>query len=213
MKWNERENKENAVRLIVHSLTHRGEMRRGRGGREVKEWRGGGGGSFVSTYKRDKMVWQYITFQYLLYKKGLLLTVIRTRGLVETRRCGAAEARSQLITWSSALTLCASYMSRPLPPPSPLAPAPPLLSQAWSLSPPCVHSYTWYTGVSQNNFLKQKYLASSFEKTSPNLLFSAAWRPYIFATPFAKNALPFPPLNNPRILPRFFFCCSFFTLS
>ena len=42
MKWNERENKENAVRLIVHSLTHRGEMRRGRGGREVKEWRGGG---------------------------------------------------------------------------------------------------------------------------------------------------------------------------
>ena len=50
MKWNERENKENAVRLIVHSLTHRGEMRRGRGGREVKEWRGGGGGSFVLTY-------------------------------------------------------------------------------------------------------------------------------------------------------------------
>ena len=41
MKWNERENKENAVRLIVHSLTHRGEMRRGRGG--VK-WRNGGGG-------------------------------------------------------------------------------------------------------------------------------------------------------------------------
>ena len=69
MRWNERENKENAVRLIVHSLTHRGERWEGGG---VK-WRNGGGGvsgSFVSTYKRDKMVWQYITFQLLLYKKG-----------------------------------------------------------------------------------------------------------------------------------------------
>ncbi len=52
MKRNERENKENAVRLIVHGIAHRGEMWRGGGG--VK-WRdsGGGGGSFVSTYKRD----------------------------------------------------------------------------------------------------------------------------------------------------------------
>ena len=87
-------------------------------------------------------------------------------------------------------------MSPPPPPPSPLAPAPPLLSQAWSLSPPCAHSYTWYTGVSQNNFLKQKYLALNFEKTSPNLLFSAAWRPYIFATPYALNALPSLLLNT-----------------
>jgi hypothetical protein len=30
-------------------------------------------------------------------------------------------------------------------------------------------------------------------------------RPYIFATPSAKNALLFPPLNNPRIFPDFSF--------
>jgi hypothetical protein len=56
MKRNERENKknkENAVRLIVHGIAHRGEMWRGGGGREVKGQWGGGGGSFVSTYKRD----------------------------------------------------------------------------------------------------------------------------------------------------------------
>ena len=211
MRWNERENKENAVRLIVHSLTHRGERwEGGRGGREVKEWRGGGGGSFVSTYKRDKMVWQYITFQYLLYKKGLLLTVIRTRGLVETRRCGAAEARSQLITWSSALTLCASYMSRPLPPPSPLAPAPPLLSQAWSLSPPCVHSYTWYTGVSQNNFLRQKYLASNFWEIFSKPPFFCRLASVHFCNTSCQKCSPFSTTQCPRILSRFFFCRSFF---
>ncbi len=114
-------------------------------------------------------------FSILCYiKKGLLLTVIRTRGLVETRRCAAAEARSQLIITTP------------------------------------VHSYTWYTGVSQNNFLRQKYLAFNFWKIFPILLFSVALRPYIFATPFAKNALLFPPLSNPRIFPRFFFYHSFF---
>ncbi len=51
-----------------------------------------------------------------------------------------------------------------------------------------------------------------FEKISPILFFFAAWRSYIFATPFAKNALPFPPLNNPRILLWFLFCRSFFIL-
>ena len=51
VKRNEMENKENAVRLIVHSLTYRGEMWRGGRGREVKEWRGGGeSGSFTPTY-------------------------------------------------------------------------------------------------------------------------------------------------------------------
>ncbi len=120
MKWNERENKENAVRLIVHSITHRGEM-----------WRGGGGGSFVSTYKRDG--WNGMTihkFSNSYYiKKGLLLTVIRIQGTAEARRCGAVAVRSQVITWSSTLTLYALYLSRPLPP-LPLIPAPPLLSQA-----------------------------------------------------------------------------------
>jgi len=117
MKRNERENKENAVRLIVHSITHRGEIWRG-GGAWSEEMAGGGGGSFVSTYKRDG--WDGMTihkFSNSYYiKKGLLLTVIRIRGIAETRRCGAVAVRSQVITWSSALTLYALYLSRPLPP-------------------------------------------------------------------------------------------------
>ena len=116
------------------------------------------------------MVWQYITFQYLLYKKGLLLTVIRTRGLVETRRCGAAEARSQLITWSSALTLCASYMSLPLSPPPP-APAPPLLSQAWSLSPPLLTLTRGTQGCPKIISLDKNTWHPTFEKSFQSSFF------------------------------------------
>ena len=159
------------------------------------------------------MVWQYITFQLMLYKKGTFTYSYSNPGVGRNQKMWCCWSQIAIDYMKFCINPLRLVSVPPPPPPSPLAPAPPLLSQAWSLSPPCVHSYTWYTGASQNNFLKQKYLASNFEKTSPNLLFSAAWRPYIFATPFAKNALPFPPLNNPRILPRFFFCCSFFTLS
>ena len=145
MKWNEREKKENAVRLIVHSLTHRGEMWRGGRGREVKEWRGGAALLCRLIAGQDGMTIHILLT--LANKKGLLLTVIRTRGLVETRWCAAAEARSQVITWSSALTLCASYMSPPpLPPPPP--PTPPLLSHTRSLiTTPCPLLHVVYKGV------------------------------------------------------------------
>ncbi len=155
------------------------------------------------------MVWKCINFQFLLHKKGLLLTVIRIRGFAETRRCGAVAVRSQVITWSSTLTLYALYLSRPLLPPSSLTPAPPLLSQARSLIATLVHSYMWYTGASQNNFLWQKHPAFNFEKISPILFCFAAWRSCFFATPFAKNALPSPLLNNPRILLDFSFAAAF----
>ena len=192
MKRNERENKENAVRLIVHSITHRGEIWRGEGGGAWSEGIAGGeggGGSVVSTYKRDG--WDGMTihkFSNSYYiKKGLLLTVIQFRGIAETSRCGAVAVRSQVITWSSTLTLYALYLSRP----HPHTPAPPLLSQARSLIATLVHSYTCYTGVSQNNFLWQKYLASNFWKISPIFFFFAAWHPCIFATPFAEKCAPF----------------------
>ena len=107
MKRNERENKknkENAVRLIVHSITHRGEMWRGGGG----AWSEGiaGGGGVAPLYQlisgMGEMVWQYINFPTLTtLKKGLLLTVIRIQGTAEARRCGAVAVRSQVITWSS----------------------------------------------------------------------------------------------------------------
>jgi len=70
----------------------------------------------------------------------------------------------------------------PSSPPPPPVPAPSFSYP--SLITTRVHSYTWYTRVSQNNFLRQNIWHS-------NLLFSAALRPCIFATPSAKNALLF----------------------
>ena len=155
------------------------------------------------------MVWQYINFQCLLHKKGLLLTVIQTRGLVETRWCAAAEARSQLITWSSALTLCASYLSRLLSPP-PLPPAPPLLSQTRLLITTPVHSYTWYTRVSQNNFLRQNIWHPTFEKSFQSSFFL----PLCVRT-FLQHLLPkmlsfFHHSITGESFPDFSFYCSFF---
>ena len=154
MKRNERENKENAVRLIVHSITHRGE--RWRGGAWSEGMAGGGGGSFASTYKRDEMVWQYITFQLLLHKKGTFTYSDSNPGDGRNQkmwRCWSQIAIDYMKFCINPLRL----VSVPPPPPPPLAPAPPLLSQARSLITTLVRSYTWYTGVSQNNFLWQKY--------------------------------------------------------
>ena len=146
MKRNERENKkneENAVRLIVHSITHRDEM-----------WRGGGvwsegtvGGGAAPLYQLisglGEMVWQYINFPTLI-KKGLLLTVIRIQGTAEARRCGAVAVRSQVITWSSTLTLYALYLPR-LPPPS--YQLRPFFLRLGCLSPPSLLLHVVYRGV------------------------------------------------------------------
>ena len=114
--------------------------------------------------------------------------MIRIGGIAETRRCGAVAVRSQVITWSSALTLYALYLSRPLPPPSPRTSS--ALSFSGSvLITTLVHSYTWYTGVSQNNFLRQKYLASIFQKKSfqPPFFLPLDVRTFLQHL-FAKNA-------------------------
>ncbi len=65
--------------------------------------------------------------------------------------------------------LCLVYVPAPCPPPP--APAPPPLSQAWSLSPHCVRSYTWYTGVSQNNFLRQNTRHPTLKKSFQSSFF------------------------------------------
>ena len=105
---------------------------------------------------------------------------------------------------SDYMKLCINPLRLVSVPPPP--PPPPHTSSAPSFSYPSlittrVHSYTWYTRVSQNNFLRQNIWHSSFLKIFPNLLFSAALRPCIFTTPSAKNALLFPLLNNSRIFP------------
>ena len=143
-------NKENAVKLIVHSITHRGEMWRGRGGAWSKGTVGGGAAPLYQLISGlGEMVWQYIYFPTLI-KKGLLLTVIRIQGTAEARRCDAVAVRSQVITWSSTLTLYALYLPR-LPPP-PFIPAPPLLSQARVL----IASGGQISTKHQNTFLWQQ---------------------------------------------------------
>ena len=119
-------------RLIVHSITRRGEI--WGGGSEVRrQWEGRGWAAPLCQliYEPGEMVWQHIYFSTLL-KKGLLLTVIRIRGTAETRRCDADAVRLQVITWNPPLTLCALYL--PLPP---LPPAPPLVLRVVSYRHPC----------------------------------------------------------------------------
>ena len=145
MKRNERENKENAVRLIVHSITHRGEMWRG-GGAWSEGMAGGGGAAplYQLISGMGEMVWQYINFPTLTpLKKGLLLTVIQIQGIAEARRCGAVAVRSQVITWNSTLTLYALYL--PLPPPS--YQLRPLFLRLGCLSPPLLLLHVVYRGV------------------------------------------------------------------
>ena len=71
MKRNERENKknkENAVRLMVHGITHRGEMW---GGGEVRRQREGGGGRllFANLYM-SRVKWYDNTYTFQLLLKG-----------------------------------------------------------------------------------------------------------------------------------------------
>ncbi len=72
---------------------------------------------------------------------------------------------------------------------------------------PC-YSYTWYTGVSQNNFLWQKYSASNFWKVSS---FSPPLCTRTFSQhPLPKNALTSSLFINPGILfPVLFFVTVF----
>ena len=153
------------------------------------------------------MVWQYINFLTLI-KKGLLLTVIRIQGTAEARRCDAVAVRSQVITWSSTLTLYALYLPR-LPPPPPHTSSAPSFSGSGAYRHPR-YSYTWYTGVSQNNFLWQKYLAFTFLKNLSNLLFLCRSAPVHFCNILCQkmHSLSHQPLTR-ESFSRSFFRCSF----
>ncbi len=130
------------------------------------------------------MVWQCITFQLLLHKKGTFTYCDSNPGDGRNQkmwRCWSQIAIDYMKFCVNPLRL----VSVPPPPPAlPLAPAPPLLSQAWSLITILVHSYTWYTGVSQNNFLWQKYPAFNFLKKSLQSSF------FFAAHTFLQHLLP-----------------------
>ena len=152
MKWKGNgKNKENAVKLIVHSITRRGEMWRGGGG--VK-WRDGGGGAaplYQLISGLGEMVWQYIYFPTLI-KKGTFTYSDSNPG----------DSRNQKM-WRCCSQIASDYMKsciNPLrlvsaPPPPPFTSSAPCFSGFGPYRQPR-YSYTWYTGVSQNNFLWQK---------------------------------------------------------
>ena len=158
------------------------------------------------------MVWQYINFQHLLHKKGTFTYDYSNPG----------DGRNQMMCccWSQIAIdymkfcinpLCLVFVPPPLPPPPP--PAPPLLSHTRSLITTRVHSYTWYTRVSQNNFLRQKYLAFNFWKSFQSSFFL----PLCVRT-FLQHLLPkmlsfFHHSTTRESFPDFSFITAFFTLA
>ena len=159
------------------------------------------------------MVWQYINFPILATKKGTFTYSYSNPGI----------GRNQMMCccWSQIASdpmkfcinpLCLVYVPAPSPPP-PLSASSALLSHTRSLITTRVHSYTWYTRVSQNNFLRQKYLAFNFWKSFQSSFFLPLCTRTFLQHLLPKNALLFPPLNNPRIFPDFSFITAFFTLA
>ena len=101
------------------------------------------------------------------------------------------------------------YVPAPSSPPPPPVPAPSFSYP--SLITTRVHSYTWYTRVSQNNLLRQNIWHSSF-------FFENLSKPPFFcrfaSAHFLQHLLPkmlsfFPLFNDPRIFSGFFLAPTF----
>ena len=158
------------------------------------------------------MVWQYINFPILATKKGTFTYSYSNPGIGRNQMmcCCWSQIPSDYMKFSfNPLRLV--YVPAPSPPP-PFPPAPPFFLIP-GLITTRVHSYTWYTGVSQNNFLRQKYLAFIFWKSFQTSFFLPLCTRTFLQHLLPKNALLFPPLNNPRIFPDFSFITAFFTLA
>ena len=182
---------------------------KGRGG--VK-WRDSGGGGTASLYQLisglGEMVWQYIYFPTLI-KKGTFTYSDSNPG----------DSRSQKM-WRCCSQIASDYMEsyiNPLrlvsAPPPPLAPAPPLVSQARVLIATLVTLTRGIQGCPKIISFDKNTWHPTFEKPFQSSFSLPLGVRTSSQHPLPKNALPSPPLNNPRILPRFFFCRSFFTLS
>ena len=132
-------------RLIVHSITRRGEIWKGEGGVWSEETVGRGGGAaplYQLISGLGEMVWQYIYFPTLI-KKGTFTYSDSNPG----------DSRNQKM-WRCCSQIASDYMKsciNPLrlvsaPPPPPL-PAPPPVSQARSLSPALLLLHVVHRGV------------------------------------------------------------------
>ena len=103
-------------------------------------------------------------------------------------------------------------MSRPLPPPSPLAPAPPLLSQAWSLSPPLFTLTRGIQGCPKTISLDKSTWHPTFEKSFQSSFSLPPGTRAFSQHPLPKNVLPPSSVINPRILFPFFLFVAVFSL-
>jgi len=178
------------------------------------KWRDSGGGAaplYQLISGMGEMVWQYIIFPTLIKpNKGLLVTVIRIQGTAEARRCGAVAVRSQVITWSSTLTLYALHLPRP--PPSPSYQLRPFFLRLGRLSPPSLLLHVVYRGV-PNQLPLTKVLGIQLWKNLSNLLFLCRSAPVHFRNTLRRKMLSLLRLLiNPKILIPIFLSMQFFTL-
>ena len=145
MKRNERETgrtRKNAVILIVHSITRRGEMWRGGGGCEVKGQWGGTAPLYQLISGMGEMVWQCIYFPTLI-KKGTFTYSDSNPG----------DSRSQKM-WRCCSQIASDYMKfhiNPLrlvsAPPPPSYQLRPLFLRLGCLSSPLLLLHVVYRGV------------------------------------------------------------------
>ena len=155
------------------------------------------------------MVWQYIYFPTLI-KKGTFTYSDSNPG----------DSRSQKM-WRCCSQIASDYMKfyiNPLrlvsvpPPPLPLIPAPPLLSQARVLIATLVTLTRGIQGCPKITSFDKSTRHSTFEKSLQSS-FSLPLGIRTFSQhPLPKNALPSSLLINPRILFPFFLSLQFFTL-
>ena len=136
------------------------------------------------------MVWQYINFPILATKKGTFTYSYSNPGIGRNQMmcCCRSQIASDYMKFSFN-PLCLVYVPAPSPPP-PSPPAPPFFLIP-GLITTRVHSYTWYTGVSQNNFLRQKYLAFIFFEDLSKPPFFCRFAPVHFCNTFCRKMLSF----------------------
>ena len=156
------------------------------------------------------MVWQYINFYTCYIKKGLLLTIIRTRGLVENQMMCCCQSQIAIDYMKFCINpLWLVYVPAPLLPPPP-PPAPPLLSHTLRLSLPVSILTRGTQGCPKTISLDKIFGIHLFWKSFQTSFFLPLCVRALFATPSAKNALLFSTVQWPKNLFRIFPCYNFF---
>ena len=190
-------------RLIVHSITRRGEIwekAEGGGGGWSEETVGGGGAAplYQLISEPGEVVWQYIYFSTLIKKGTFTYSDSNPR-----------DSRNQEM-WRWCSQIASDYMKsciNPLrlvsaPPPPPLPPAPPPLSQASVLIASLVNLTRGTQGCPKIISFDKSNWHPNFWRVFFNLLFLCCFATRTFSQhPLLKKCTPFfPSIINPRNL-------------